>query len=190
MFTFCLKTLANTRAAAGALCFQSDSVFFVLVASQRIWRSVIWMEAVKICFGEGLSSVFFNRHSWCGMSNYSSVADLWASLGVATLWIIALNTGSTEGGCNKATLYCCLQVCVCVCVHVHALLCSKSTHPIFPHVPSVHFFGQISAGPLSLCSFSTFYASSFQPHVHVAHFSSDLPTEERADKPLCYVEYR
>lgn len=77
-----------------------QSVFCALC----IWHLAILMEAGKICFREEVLSVFFNRHSWCCLSNYSSVADLWARLGVATLWIIALNTGSTEGGCNKAAL--------------------------------------------------------------------------------------
>ncbi len=109
------------------------------ISNTLFWHRAVLMEAVKICLGEEVLSVFFNRHSWC-LSNYSSVANLWAPLGVATLWVIALNTGSTEGGYNKAALYCCLQVCVCVCVWyvcvcLRALLCSKSTHPIFPLFP-------------------------------------------------------
>lgn len=99
--------------------FQPGScVFFPRWLTVHMASRYLDGEAVKMCLGEEVSSVFFNRHSWC-LSNFSPVPGLWASLGVATLWIIALNTGWTEGGYNKAALYCRLQL--CVCVHYSAL---------------------------------------------------------------------
>lgn len=69
------------------------------------------------------------------------MAGLLASLGVATLWIIAFNSGCPEGGSNKDSLYCCLQECVYVRVCVHSALHS---------IHSANF-------PSVLCFFSPFF---------------------------------
>lgn len=120
---------------------------------------LLWVEAAEK--GEEVSSVFVNCHSCC---LFSSVAGLWASLGVATLRIIAPNSDSTEGGYNKAALCCrlreCECVCLCVCMHCFALI-SLSQYSLSSVSLQCTFILVIPAGPVSFCSLSIFHACRF-----------------------------
>ena len=83
-------------------------VFFILQLYSAHGISLFWWKQWNyVGGGEDVWSVFFNRLG-CYLSGSSSTADTPVSLGGAAPWIIALNTSSTEGGYNKAALYCCL----------------------------------------------------------------------------------
>lgn len=101
---FSLQTPAKTEA--------SESDFFSFFPSAHDVKLFWWKQWKRVLEKRWCQVFSFNRCSWC-LSSSSSLAGLWAPLGVAALGIIALNTGSTERG-YKAPL-CCLHVWVYVC---------------------------------------------------------------------------
>ena len=108
-------------------------------------------------------------------TKYRSVVKCWASLGVATPWMISLNTSSTEGGYNKAALCWCMQVCVC------EDYCAKLTQPNFLSVTGMFLqcflflFCQISVGP-EVYFLPVIFSLLL---VLLVQCSSELPQEDR-----------